>query len=580
MTRFVSTAWVARGSAEFESGAALRVHAKAQRATAAHPMHIYFLEGLERLEEPYVAHLRDANIHLHDASAVMSEVQSAYAALNQIANPYDVRCFVRWFIIERLCPGERLVHFDLDLFFKTDLSEMATILAACEGTLGSPCLTIATPEWLRIYRQMVDRLISDRGGLEQDLQYGGTKHRMNIASDQDLTQALERRGGILPQSSQGTESWAIITNPLWAPQEVGRPTVYTPNDRFGDRPVLYWHLQNGFSDYLSRFASLKLFPHPYMGNNKFRLGNPDFMIEPSAENIAFHRLKIQAYQRLQSRWLHETALSMPHSGNEFDIVQTRAWVANAFIVEGRFREIFTRDWWWDPDGFVAAEDTIKHDEPEPALAVRAQPETIMPAVIAETPVASPPPSPAQAEATARFDLPANVFIDGDPDGNVIIVEHSDRHIHLVISLRGKGNRIIVRRDCALDAVLIVGDGASVEIGERTRMHGVRIIAEEGATCLIGARCLFANGVEINASDGHRIFDQASGQRINPTRPIRIGDDVRVDEYAHLSTGCTIGADSIVAASAMLDGDYPASAIIAGSPAKVLRTGIKSDPLPV
>jgi hypothetical protein len=356
MTRFVSTAWVPRGSAEFEAGAALRVHAKAGRATAANPMHVFVLEGFDVLEEPYVAHLREANILLHDATALTAEILKDYAGLNAIATPYDVRCFIRWFVVQQLCPGERLIHFDLDLFFTPDLDAMARILVGCEGTFGSPCLTVATPEWLSTYRDIIGRLIVDRDGLEAELNHGGTVHRRNIASDQDLTMALERHGNILPGGLQGLEDWAVFNNPLYAPHALGRPVTYTPDDRFGGKPVLYWHLQNAFADYLSRFASIRTFPHPWQkADTTVRLGFPDFRLNPSAEVLAFQLLRVQAHQKQQQRWLQETALSLPHSGNFIDLIHTRAWVANAFIIERRFRELFSSDWWWDEAGFAPSE---------------------------------------------------------------------------------------------------------------------------------------------------------------------------------------------------------------------------------
>ncbi|WP_404710962.1 acyltransferase [Sphingomonas sp. MMS24-J13] len=543
MTRFVSTAWVERGSAEFEAGAALRVHATARRATPEQPLHIYVLAGYDKLEEPYLAHLRAAHIHLYDATTVMADVTEEYLALNEFANPYNVKCFLRWFVIERMCPGERLIHIDLDLFFRPDLNEVSRILAECEGTLGSPCITIATPEWLRVYRVMVDRLISDRPALEAELDFGGTTHRRNIASDQDLTQALERRKGILPQTLRGIGNWAILNNPLWGPQVLGRPTTYTSDDDFGGKPVLFWHLQNNFADYLARLALIQTFPYPRQEDAKVRLAYPDFHLSRSPENLAFYLLKVQGgYVRLQQRWRDETAMTLPNTGNQFELLFTRAWVAQAFIVEGRFREIFSDDWWWDETAFVKAS----------------------PSEIAEK----------QNETAAAPTLPANVFVSGDVSGNTIIIEPSDRHVALAIEVRGTGNTVIVRRDCALEAMLVACGGAHIEIGEQTEMNGVHIHADEGSRCTIGARCRFSRDVRIQLADAYQVFDAETGQRINAPRPIHIEDDVWIGEYVQVSKGCIIGSGSAVKAASVLDGDYPGGALIAGNPAKVVHAKIK------
>jgi acetyltransferase-like isoleucine patch superfamily enzyme/tetratricopeptide (TPR) repeat protein len=180
-------------------------------------------------------------------------------------------------------------------------------------------------------------------------------------------------------------------------------------------------------------------------------------------------------------------------------------------------------------------------------------------------------------AADALNLPGNVFIDGAIDDNVVIVEPSERHVELVIELRGKGNTVIVRGDCAIDAVLSVADGGRIEIGQQTEMHGARITAYEGSHCVVGARCSLAGDVRIRASDRYPIFDTVTGERLNPVRPILIGDGVRISAHVQIARGTVIGAGSLVNPGSVLDGDYPGQAIIGGSPAKVVRTGIRWDP---
>lgn len=175
-------------------------------------------------------------------------------------------------------------------------------------------------------------------------------------------------------------------------------------------------------------------------------------------------------------------------------------------------------------------------------------------------------------------LPANVVIRGDIEGNTVIVEPSDQHTNLIIDLRGRGNTVIVRRLCALDAVLVAADGAHIEIGESTEMYGVRIVAEEGSRCTIGARCQFAKDTLIQPSDPYRIFDRETGKRINDPRAVRIGDDVWLGEQVQVAKGCVIGPGTVVEAASLLNGDYPGYAVIAGAPGKVARTRIKWKPL--
>lgn len=178
-------------------------------------------------------------------------------------------------------------------------------------------------------------------------------------------------------------------------------------------------------------------------------------------------------------------------------------------------------------------------------------------------------------ATPGF--PASVRIDGDLDGNRVEVEPSDRHVRLVIVLRGKGNTVIVRRDCALDAILSAADGAHIEIGARTEMQGAQIIAREGARCIVGARCRFSTNTRLQSPDPYAVFDAKTQERLNPPRPIVIEDEVWLSDYVQIARGTTIGAGSVVNASSILSGDYPAGALIAGRPGRVVRTGIRWQP---
>jgi acetyltransferase-like isoleucine patch superfamily enzyme len=176
------------------------------------------------------------------------------------------------------------------------------------------------------------------------------------------------------------------------------------------------------------------------------------------------------------------------------------------------------------------------------------------------------------------EFPNNVRISGPLEGNTVIVEPSDRHTSLGITLRGSGNTIRVGKDCALNAMLFAADGASIEIGDRTGMMGVFIAAHEGSRVEIGARCLFSNNVRFRPSDAHKIFDKASGQRINDPRPIIIGDDVWIGEHVQVVKGARIASGSIVGAVSLISGQFDEeNVLIVGSPARVIRTGVRWEP---
>ncbi len=98
-------------------------------------------------------------------------------------------------------------------------------------------------------------------------------------------------------------------------------------------------------------------------------------------------------------------------------------------------------------------------------------------------------------------------------------------------------------------VLIVGGDAQVVIG---------------ANCDIAPRVCFATGSHnINPEGPHVAGDGYS-------LPILIGDGSWICTGATILGGTSIGERSIVAAGAVVKGDFPAGSLIGGVPARVLR----------
>lgn len=114
--------------------------------------------------------------------------------------------------------------------------------------------------------------------------------------------------------------------------------------------------------------------------------------------------------------------------------------------------------------------------------------------------------------------------------------------------------------------LLVGD--SVFIGHAC----VFTIAQ---SIVIGNHCLISGDVVIADYDGHPV-DAARRRAKEPNppeevRPVRVGDDVWIGRHAVILKGVTIGPRSIIAASAVVTKDVPPDVIVAGNPARVVKT---------
>jgi acetyltransferase-like isoleucine patch superfamily enzyme len=104
-------------------------------------------------------------------------------------------------------------------------------------------------------------------------------------------------------------------------------------------------------------------------------------------------------------------------------------------------------------------------------------------------------------------------------------------------------------------------GNQIDIGEF-----VHIRANGGVT--IGDRVLIASHVVIT-SRGHPIAPPRFG--VTEDAPVRIDDDVWIGAGAIVLPGVTVGKGAVVAAGAVVAHDVPAMTVVAGVPARVLKT---------
>lgn len=142
-----------------------------------------------------------------------------------------------------------------------------------------------------------------------------------------------------------------------------------------------------------------------------------------------------------------------------------------------------------------------------------------------------------------------------------------------IILKGDENTFCIRSGSFLSArVELYGNGNQIEIGEKTRINGANLIAHNGTRILIGPESLFSTGIDLRTTDSHAIFD-ADGQRINPDKDILIGRRVWLGRGVSVLKGAVVGDGCVAGAMSLVTGHVPPASLVAGIPAKILRTGI-------
>ena len=151
----------------------------------------------------------------------------------------------------------------------------------------------------------------------------------------------------------------------------------------------------------------------------------------------------------------------------------------------------------------------------------------------------------------------------------VIIKNSD------IRITGTNNRIIIKPGVELQDVKINirGTGCILEIGENTTIGGCRIVNVGIKNSItIGQDCMFADNIEIWASDTHTLYDE-NDNIINKEKPITIGNKVWIGSYVKILKGVTILDGSIIGMGSIITKSTPANSLSVGSPSSVIKENV-------
>lgn len=170
-------------------------------------------------------------------------------------------------------------------------------------------------------------------------------------------------------------------------------------------------------------------------------------------------------------------------------------------------------------------------------------------------------------------------LEGDSRGIEIDIGPDTPTDGVRVISRGTGNRLEIGAGCRISGHLFLSGGATLRIGDGLTCTGRMVSHQhEGSEVEIGPGCLFSMEIRFRPSDAHRILDMATGERLNPPRPIRIGAGVWVGEDVLFLKGAEIGPGSVVAARSLVTRAFGTpNALIGGAPARILREGVRWEP---
>ena len=111
-----------------------------------------------------------------------------------------------------------------------------------------------------------------------------------------------------------------------------------------------------------------------------------------------------------------------------------------------------------------------------------------------------------------------------------------------------GKNAVIMMGAVINIGAVIGDGTMIDMGA---ILGGR--ATVGKNCHVGAGAVLAG-----------VIEPASAT------PVIIEDNVLIGANAVVIEGCHVGENAVVAAGAVVVGDVPANAVVAGCPARVIK----------
>ncbi|MGL4885817.1 MAG: acyltransferase [Aeromonas veronii] len=156
--------------------------------------------------------------------------------------------------------------------------------------------------------------------------------------------------------------------------------------------------------------------------------------------------------------------------------------------------------------------------------------------------------------------------------NTKIYIGSQGYVHIKKThLRGiRNTKIEMACSCKFKS-LYIDSGCSIESSRFALVNDDDIIVKIGKNCMLSSTILF------RACDGHTMFDVATGEVLNRTKPIVLGDHIWVGSEVVFLKGAEIPNNCIVGTRSIVTKRYTEEfTAITGSPASVVRRGINWD----
>jgi acetyltransferase-like isoleucine patch superfamily enzyme len=163
----------------------------------------------------------------------------------------------------------------------------------------------------------------------------------------------------------------------------------------------------------------------------------------------------------------------------------------------------------------------------------------------------------------KMKLKGNAFIYNQRGASIVIGKNVTVKSSFLSNLIGLYQRSVIMTRKA---------GARIEIGDNVGMSGVTVYARK--EIVIGENTLIGANTKIMDNDFHPVEAEARNKNDEEKiacKSVYIGKNCFIGCNALLLKGTEIGDGSVVGAGAVVSGKFPPNSVIAGNPARVVKT---------
>ncbi len=183
---------------------------------------------------------------------------------------------------------------------------------------------------------------------------------------------------------------------------------------------------------------------------------------------------------------------------------------------------------------------------------------------------------AKLKITSHGAIHINKYIIGSK--NSLYVGRGSMLDHVNIRIVGYNNSITIGENVYIGkkcSLWLEGNNISITIGNRCSFtHDTQLCAQENNCKIdIGTDCMFSHHINVRTSDSHLIYDKQTGERLNFSQDVIIGNHVWIAPEAKIMKGCMIGDGSIIGSNAIVTKDVPSNSLAVGIPAKIVKSNI-------